>query len=186
MAEFTLYRCPTLREPIADVAKTRIEEITSARITTLSLPGGNEARANETLSRSVGCAMPDIGFAVFGRQPECRVLRLGIDRIMILETASSEVGGPDISEAGYCLDQSDYWVVFAISGPLTVPALERLCRLDLDSAQFPDNGVRRTIVGDMPGIMLRSARDRFLLLVPRSYARSLVETLTVSRHYVAD
>ncbi len=183
MTEFRLTPRPALGGLHETVGTTSLREIDGARLTVFSIPIGEEASMQAVVEAQFG-ALPAVGASALSTETGARVLRLGRDRLMVLQMPGA--GGdrpPDLP--GYRVDQSDYWVMVDLAGPLSVPSLERTCRLDLDAAAFSPGKFARTPIEGVSTILLRLEIDRFLLMAPRSYAGSLVHTLTTSLHYVA-
>ena len=184
MTEFRLTPRPALGGLHQTVGTTSLREIAGAGLTVISIPMGEEAAMQVAAKAHFGCALPEVGASALSTETGARVLRVARDRVMILQMPGA--GGdrlPDLP--GYRVDQSDYWVLVDLAGPLSVPSLERTCRLDLDAAAFSPGTFARTPIEGVSTILLRLEIDRFLLMAPRSYARSLVHTLTTSLHYVA-
>lgn len=188
MGEFALTRRFALGGMRKDFGATRLVEVTTAGITTLSIPNGQESEVARALSGRLGCVMPEVGASSLLEKAGHYVLRTGIDRLMILRTEDLEPvtkeAKRDLAEFGYRVDQSDYWVVIELAGPSAERSLERTCRLDLHPASFEVGGVARTMLEGISTIIIRLEAERFILMAPRSFGRSLAETLSVSLRYV--
>ena len=81
---------------------------------------------------------------------------------------------------GYYSDQSDSWSIIKISGENTIPALERICPIDLSIEKFKIDGVNRTQMEHLSVIMIRIAVNEFILMSPRSSSHSFYHILTQS------
>ena len=77
----------------------------------------------------------------------------------------------------YSSDQSDAWCLLRIDGPASRRALERVCPLDLHPDAFPVGAVARSVVEHLGAIVLREGENAFLLLSPRSSARSFLHEI---------
>lgn len=189
MAEFTLERQAALGGLRQEVGATMLTEVDGARLTTLSLPRDREGETLQAMKDRLGCAMPEVGSTAASPATGAQILRSGADRLMILclperGGAASEAAALP-AEIGYQVDQSDFWVVLELDGPLAVASLERTCRLDLHREVFAPGMMARTPMEGVSTILVRLDTDRFLLMAPRSFARSLAHTLSTSLRYVA-
>ena len=81
---------------------------------------------------------------------------------------------------GYYTDQSDSWSIIKISGENTIPALERICPIDLSIEKFKIDGVNRTQMEHLSVIMIRIAVNEFILMSPRSSSHSFYHILIQS------
>lgn len=88
--------------------------------------------------------------------------------------------------AGYTTDQTDAFIALEISGPDTLPALERICPLDLSTSAFPVGSSGRTVMEHMSAIIIRLDAMTFLLLSASSSAASFLETIETSYRNVLD
>jgi sarcosine oxidase subunit gamma len=71
------------------------------------------------------------------------------------------------------MDQSDLWVVFALSGPNVRDALARLVPIDLDPAQFRIGDLALTRAGHLDVRLWRLDAQNYELAVARSYCEDL-------------
>jgi sarcosine oxidase subunit gamma len=179
MADYQMTPSPALGGLDKLFDDTRLAEVSAARLMTISIPQGDELEFASALSERLGCQMPDVGQSVQTAVPGTTLLRLNADRVM----AMSEGNQPDLSGLGYAVDQSDYWVMLDLSGPATLSSLERTCRLNLATEQFPVGAVARTSTEGMATILFRRADDRFRLMTPRSFARSFAHAIETSMIY---
>ena len=93
---------------------------------------------------------------------------------------AAETVGDALGPAAYVTDQSDSWAMLRIAGAGARAALERICMLDLDAAAFPEGRVARTVMEHLAAIILRDGPDSFLLMSPRSSARSFLHAVELS------
>ena len=73
-----------------------------------------------------------------------------------------------------------------MSGTGVRVALERICPLDLDDQAFPEGRVARTAMEHLSVIILRDGPDSFLLMSPRSSARSFRHAVELSVENVSE
>ena len=82
-------------------------------------------------------------------------------------------------------DQSDAWVILALTGPLVYRTLERICPIDCSSPAMPIGTTARTIIEHLGTIVLRRPNDDngnpcFWLMSARSSAASFLHVVTAS------
>lgn len=157
-------------------------EVSGLAVIAISVPKGGEAALETALQSALGLAWPATGGSSVS--DDHRLLGLSRDQAFLLfphEGAGAEnTVATGIAEAGYLFDQSDAWVMLRLQGPHSRAALERICMLDLDDAVFPDGAVSRTLMEHLSVIILREARDRYLLMSPRSSAGSFLDAVETS------
>ena len=184
MAEFRLIPRSALGGLHEEIGATVLREIDGARLTTLSIPVDGESEMMAAVEAQLACTLPPVGSAAESVATGAHLLRLGADRLMLLQFP-----GPKFTEApdlpGYPVDQSDAFVLLDLAGPGSIPALERSCRLDLDASVFGPGRIARTPIEGISVILWRRDDGRWLLLAPRSHAGSLVHGLCTSLRYTA-
>ncbi len=81
-------------------------------------------------------------------------------------------------------DQSDAWVILALTGPLIYTTLERICPIDCGLPAMPIGTTARTIIEHLGIIILRRPDDNgspcFWLMSARSSAASFLHVITAS------
>jgi len=190
-----------------------IAEITDLALVTLALPYGVDG---DTLSQIVEAAfditLPVLGSSSIARHGE-RFLGLHQDRLYILldddrarvaklgystaeclfleRLADREALDPDEDDGNaepilFLNDQSDSWFMVRLSGKRARQVLERVCPLDLHEEVFELDDCARTSMEHLAVIIVREADDGFLLLSPRSTARSFVHELELSVDYTSE
>lgn len=94
---------------------------------------------------------------------------------------------PDTSLAIHAAlsDQSDAWACVELTGPDVEDVLARLVPVDMRSASFKRGQSVRTLIQHMNGSITRIGADRFLVLVFRSMAATLVHDLKEAMESVA-
>lgn len=184
MTEFRLSRRPALAGMTHEFAgAARLAVQPEAWLLTLSFNAAQQTAVAKRIGEALGCGLPDIGRSTIcptGR----RLLRPRRDRILVLDMQAAAPDWHYLSGVGYPVDQSDYWVVLELAGPLAASRLGRCCRLDLHHAALTEGAVQPTMVSSMAATLVRTSLESFLILVPRSYARSLVDRLTVSLRFL--
>ena len=88
-----------------------------------------------------------------------------------------------LSSTAYLTNQSDSWAVLDIDGQLTLPALERICMLDMGT--FDTGSVARTVMEQLAIIIERTDAQGVRLFSPRSSAGSFLHAVTTSLENVS-
>ena len=185
MAEFAL----TARTPLDGYAGTfsgvTLAEAAGLSLVSAAVPQGGDDAFAAALAEGFGASRPSPGDSAPGDRLGTRILGMQPDQLFILfeapdpdravETVSAALG-----PAAYVTDQSDSWAMLRIEGRGVRAALERLCMLDLDDATFPEGRVARTVMEHLAVIILRDGADSFLLMSPRSSARSFLHAVEQS------
>ena len=185
MAEFAL----AVRTPLDGYARTfggvTLAEVSGPSLVSAAVPQGGDDAFAAGLAEGFGAGRPETGSSAAGNKFGARVLGMQPDQMFILfeppdpdrpaETAAAALGG-----AGYVTDQTDSWAMLRIAGTGVRAALERICMLDLDGAAFPEGRVARTVMEHLAVIILRDGADSFLLMSPRSSARSFLHAVELS------
>jgi len=140
---------------------------------------------------SAPCGPPETGASTPGDRHAARVLGIQPDQVFILfeppdpdrpaDTVKAALGA-----AAYVTDQSDSWAMLRIAGAGVRAALERICPLDLEDEAFPVGRVARTAMEHLAAIVLRDGADSFLLMSPRSSARSFLHAVELSAENVSE
>ena len=185
MADFAL----TARSPLDGYERSfgtvTLAEVTGLSLVSAAVPQGGDDAFAAALAAGLGTARPATGDSTPGDRYGARLLGMQPDQLFILFEAPdpdrpaltvAEALGP----AAYVTDQSDSWAMLRIAGAGVRAALERICMLDLDDAAFPEGRVARTVMEHLAVIILRDGPDSFLLMSPRSSARSFLHAVEVS------
>ncbi len=191
MAEFAL----TARTPLGGYEKSfgavTLAEVSGLSLVSAAVPQGGDAAFAAALAAGLGAARPAPGDSAAGERYGARLLGMQPDQLLILFAAPdpdraagtvAEALGPD----AYVTDQSDSWAMLRIAGAGARAALERICMLDLDDAAFPEGRVARTVMEHLAVIILRDGPDSFLLMSPRSSARSFLHAVELSIENAAE
>lgn len=182
MAEFafTLEAAPVLGGTDLTLGQNRITARTDHAIVSIATPKDGESALAQALKAGWSLPMPT---PTRGAQSgDTHAIRTAPDQILLLFPHTAPDANAHVAEklggAGYTTDQTDVWVILDISGPDTLPALERLC--PLDSATLPVGGAGRTVMEHMGAIILRLGPDRFWLLSASSSAHSFLHAVETS------
>ena len=179
----------TARTPLGGYARTfgavALAEVIDLSLVSAAVPNGGDDAFAAALAQGFGASRPSTGESVPGDRLGARILGMQPDQMFILFEApdpdrAAETVSAALGPAAYVTDQSDSWAMLRIEGAAARAALERICMLDLDDAAFPEGSVARTVMEHLAVIVLRDGADSFLLMTPRSSARSFLHAVELS------
>ncbi len=165
----------------------QLQELPEVRLLSMAAGTTQMESASRTLESCCQVQWPTIGHST--KNNTIRALGLQAEQIFLMCDGHSDTQlqqlAMDLSASAYVTDQSDSWVAVAVSGAQRYATLERTCTLDLHESVFEDGAVARTAMEYLSVIILRD-QDRFILLSPRSSARSFWHMLTLSAEYTSE
>ena len=185
MAEFAL----TARTPLDGYARifggVALAEADGLSLVSAAVPNGGDDAFAAALAEGFGASRPSTGGSIPGDRFGACILGMQPDQVFILFEApdpdrAAETASAALGPAAYVTDQSDSWAMLRLEGRGVRAALERICMLDLDDAAFPEGRVARTVMEHLAVIVLRDGADSFLLMTPRSSARSFLHAVELS------
>lgn len=91
----------------------------------------------------------------------------------------------DVTDIAAVTEQTDAWSSVELAGASVEDVLARLVPVDLRKKAFGHNATIRSVVGHMNASISRTGEDRFLIMVFRSMAETLVEELKEAMEAVA-
>ncbi len=163
---------------------TLLEEVADLQIASVSCPLGQRARLEDSVRTSWFTELPEPGRSTASADGRVKIFSMAPDQFFVFPAAAPQAAGAFVAEtlgsAGYVTDQSDNWVGLRISGELALPALERICPIDLDPAVFPTGAVARTLMEHLGAIIHREGPEQFLLLSASSSACSFLHAVATS------
>ncbi|MEP5732293.1 MAG: sarcosine oxidase subunit gamma [Sulfitobacter sp.] len=144
-----------------------LEEVDLGALTSLSA-FGDASGLSGALRAAHGMDLPGPGRTTGEGQARC----LWFSRREVLLVGPE----PDATLArhGAVVDVSDAWAVVQLSGPGAVDVLARLVPVDLRDVAFSPGDTARTQVSHMAASITKLASDRFVIMVFRSMAGTLV------------
>ena len=132
---------------------------------------GAEAAVSQALKAAHGVTVPAEGRS--DDREGARVIWFGRGQVLLMGAAPPT----ELSARAALSDQSDAWACVELAGPGAAEVLSRLVPLDVRSAPFPSGHTARSLIGHMSGSVTCLGPDRFLLMVFRSMAGTLVHEL---------
>lgn len=184
MAEFQLTPKSPLDGIVLSIGGTKIREVTGSAIVSIAIANGGEAGLKNAILEAYHVEQPAIGQSAITEVDNARFLGLQRNQLFVLFDCDAprreQIVAAKLGEAAYLTDQSDGWVILRLSGEKSIPALQRICMLDLELAQFPPGAVARTVMEHLDVIIVREAPDTFLLISARSSAQSFLHAIETS------
>lgn len=167
------------------IGTVEIAEVDGLALVSAAVPQGGDAAFSAALADGLGAARPAPGDSTRGDRLAARVLGMQPDQLFILfelpdPDRATETVAAALGSAAYLTDQSDGWAMLRIAGTGVRAALERICPIDLADEAFPEGRVARTVMEHLAVIVLRDGSDSFLLMSPRSSARSFLDAVEIS------
>lgn len=184
MPEFNLYERAAFgqAEPLVQSwPGFTLAEMTGVALASLATRRDGEQALRAAVERAFGLALPEPGGRV---EPDpIGVFWMGHEQWFVeaertakpnlVSTLASAVG-----DSASVTDQSDSWARLHVAGAWTRSVLEKLCPLDLHPGAFPAGSTARTTMEHIGAvIMLLGDGETFVLLTPRSSARSFLANL---------
>lgn len=163
-----------LPKTIGDVT---LSEIVFAAITSVAPFSGQEAAVSEALKAQIGAALPKPNRAT--GKAAARAVFAGRGQTLVLGPQLSPIAGAAMT------DQTDAWAAVELDGPSARDVLARLVSIDLRADIFKQGHAARTPIFHMPGVVVRTGADRYLLMTFRSMAGTLVHDLETAMEGVA-
>jgi sarcosine oxidase subunit gamma len=162
-----------------------LAEVTGLALVSAAVPRDGDEAFAAALVGGFGAVRPGPGDSALGARDAIRVLGMQPDQVFILfASPNPDLAVPTVAaalgSAAYVTDQSDSWAMLRMSGTGVRAALDRICPLDLDEGAFPEGRVARTVMEHLSVIILRDGPDSFLLMSPRSSARSFRQAVELS------
>ena len=191
MSEPALPSRPPLDGYERTIGTVAIAEIAGLALVSAAVPQGGDAAFAAALEDGFGAARPATGASTLGDRYAARILGMQPDQLFILfepphPDRAAETVAAALGPTAYVTDQSDSWAMLRIGGTGVRAALERICPLDLGEETFPQGRVARSAMEHLSVIVLRDGADSFLLMSPRSSARSFLHAVELSAENVSE
>ena len=155
------------------------EEVDLGRLTSVMAYRGRENAVADALKAQHDVALPRPNRAT-GRDG-CRVIWFGRGQVMLAGPAPD----PSLADLAALADQGDAWACVMLAGPGSEDVLARLVPVDLRAGAFKTGHTARTMIQHMNASVTRLGSERFLLMVFRSMAATLVHDLKGAMETVA-
>ena len=167
-----------------DFGEVAVTEQVSRAIVSIATPYGSGEKLSKAIASSLKTKIPAIGKTTASNVDNALLLGMQQEQIFLLfdypGNHAVDYLPKEIRDAGYLTDQSDSWVMISISGPKARATLQQTCSVDLHSAIFPNGAVIRTVMENLSTIILCEGENKFLVMSPRSSARSFFKVLETS------
>jgi len=171
---------------------TSVSELTERVILSISVPRDGINAINEKLKALWQVSFPETGQCTRinsdksgGKLTTLALYGLQADQcFLVAETAKHSAQAvvdhvyAELGTVAYLTDQSDSWAILDVQGPLALPAMERICMLDLES--MTSTQVARTMMEHLSVIVEKSGQHHLILYSPRSSAADFLHAVTTS------
>lgn len=147
-----------------------VDEVSLGSITSLS-PFGDASAFDVALKRAHGVGWPEPGQAL--GDDAARMVWFGRGEAVLIGPAADQ----SLVDVAAVVDVSDAWAAVCIEGPQAVDVLARLVPLDLRASASSEGQTVRTQLGHMGASITKLGPERFLILVFRSMAATLIHEL---------
>ena len=196
MADFSL----TPDSPLAGYSQmfedTRLQEVSDLQLVSLAVPNDGLHALNERLQSVCKAKFPKAGTCtrvndatIAGHNASVTLLGLQADQcLMSFQSESLPVHQAyaylrsELAGTAYLTEQSDSLAVLDVKGALALPALERICMLDLSI--FNASTVARTMMEHLSVIVELPSAQQARLYSPRSSAKSFLHAVQTSLNNV--
>ena len=190
MFDYKLSSKSPLNEFVLEADGARLDEIKGFALISIAAPLLGERALKSALENTLGIDLPKPGFSSHSETtPDITLMSVGRDQwfVRFLETEKSSVDWVVDAVGNYAAitDQSDSWAQIELSGISARMSLECVLPVDTDPSVFPEGAVSRTVLEHLGVIVTRQPNDAdgdycFLLMTPRSSAKSFLHALTGS------
>ena len=184
MSDLMLTRQSPLSELELDFGEVAVAELVSRAIVSIATPYGGGKKLSEAVASSLKTEIPAIGKSTTSNVDSALLLGMQQDQMFLLFDYSGNNAvdylPKEIKDAGYLTDQSDSWVMISIFGPKARTALQQTCSVDLHSSNFRERAVIRTVIANLSTIIVCEGENTFLVMSPRSSAKSFYKVLETS------
>ena len=169
---------------------TYLAELFEHSIVSIAIPRHGENAFHSQFQNAFGIVLPSPGTVKQSMDKRFEFLWMSPEQIFVYFKSPSHYPEHEIRDVmgalGYVTDQTHNWCQIKLEGQLVVPALERICPLNLHQDVFPVGGCARTVMEHLSTVLVRRDSDEFLFFSPSSSAHSFVHTIEQSLLNVGD
>ena len=184
MSDLMLTSQSPLSELELDFGEVAVAELVSRAIVSIATPYGGGENLSKAVASSLKTEIPAIGKSTTSNVDSALLLGMQQDQMFVLFDYSGNNAVNylpiEIRDAGYLTDQSDSWVMISIFGPKARTTLQQTCSVDLHSSIFHNGAVIRTVMANLSTIIVCEGENTFLVMSPRSSAKSFFKVLETS------
>lgn len=162
-----------------EIGTVSVVEHDPGQLTSIAPYRGAQDATSEALKKAHGLEFPAANRTTGA--DGARAIWFGRDAALLMGPACD----PALAGTAALTDQSDAWACVTISGVGAEDVLARLVPVDLREVRFERGHTARTLIMHMNGSVTRTGPDRFLILVFRSMAQTLVHDLKQAMEAVA-
>ncbi len=170
-------------------------EVTGLELVSVSFAENRRDELGQALQESEGLNLPAPGQSTVSSDGRVKLFWMAPDQLLAVASENRSNGGGFAAgarslsvevmrslsrNAGFYTDQSDNWCALRLSGIEVIPALERICPLDLHDSRFPVGSVGRTVIEHLHTVIHRENGQQYLLLSTSSSAQSFLHAIETS------
>ena len=161
-----------------------IKEVRGQSLVMLAIPVNNEQQIKDSIYKTCALSIPNMGQSSTSADNTICLWRMQQNQVFVYFTYDKDDAEAYIKAkfqaSAYYTDQSDTWAMISISGAKSRQALERICPLNLAHNVFSVGSVTRTNMEHIGSIIFHNSENSFIILVMRSFAKSMLHALEVS------
>jgi sarcosine oxidase subunit gamma len=184
MSNYNITKKPALGGIKHEFNDVFVAEVTDHSLVMMAMPQKKIDEIAKELNDNQELSIPSMGKSSKSKDNLITLWRLQKNQVMAYfpyenHDAESYIS-KKLSTKAYYTDQSDAFSMINISGKNAYLALERICPIDLDTNVFVVGSVARTIMEHIGTIIYKNDTDSFILLVMRSFSKSIMHAIEVS------
>lgn len=188
MANLSLTAIPPLGGMDHYIGANRITEQTQLALVSVAIARDTQEDLADRLQQNWGLAFPSpTGSTTSG---DWRAISMTADQLLLIRPGDGSATERQVKEAvgrsGYTTNQTDAWAVLSVEGPDILPAMERICPINLTLPAFPVDASARTAMEHLGVLVVRLSEHRLLLLSASSSALSFAHSVETSFRHVVD
>lgn len=163
----------------------KLAEIKDKSLVMIAIPENKKTQIASAIKDSSGLTIPEMTKSTKSSDGTITLWRLQKNQVFAYYDYENHNAEESIKERlkaedAYYTDQSDTWAIIHLSGQRSNEALERICPINLDPKVFTKGNVVRTSMEHIASIVYKEDENSYLILVMRSFAKSMLHALEVS------
>lgn len=189
MDKYTLNRETFLGGYQKSFGTTILTEIEDLDIYSMACSSNKYSKLKTEFKQKIGIDLPVTGTANGSISEGILIIGMAQDQWFmfskthtkkLLENIPATMG-----QCAYFTHQSDSWVALRLVGKLAIPALERICSIDLHPSVFMPGSAARTLMEHLGVVVYCEDINHYILLSASSSASSFLHALETSLRYVS-
>lgn len=168
----------------AEINDVLIKELSGRALVSLAVPLGGESKFKAAMKKALKIDLPPPGKYTAANASNGHLIWTAPEQYFYF---FEEVGHypekflkKQLNGTAYVTDQSDAFAILSVSGDKCLSALERICPINLSSAQFPVGSATRTMMEHLGVLIMRTGEKEFVLMSAASSAASFLHAVETS------